>query len=94
MPRSGIGLVLTDGRKRNTLVDQAGQMTPSGEFYYAKTGLTPPKKFDFTQEPQRKGRGLTISLFDGTEKVVGRFDSVSKTFKPTAIGRVLYKNGR
>jgi hypothetical protein len=72
VPRSGIGLVLTDGRKRNTLVDQAGQMTPSGKYYYEQTGPTPPKKFDFTQEPQRKGRGLTKSLLDGTKKVVSR----------------------
>jgi hypothetical protein len=92
VPRSGIGLVLTDGRKRNTLVDQAGQLTPWGKFYYEQTGKTQPTKFDFTQEPQRKGRGLTTSLLDGTKKVVGRFDSVTKTFKTTAMGRVFYKN--
>ena len=90
VPKSGIGLVLPDGRKRNVLVDQAGQLTPAGALYYEQTGATPPTKFDFKQEPTRKGRSLTIQLLDGSRKAVSRFDPVSKQFANTALGKRFY----
>ncbi len=74
------------------MVNQAGQLTPAGKFYYEQTGTAPPGKFDFSQNPARKWRSLMISLLDGSKKAVGRFDPVSKDFKPTALGRSFYKN--
>ena len=90
VPRSGIGLVLPDGRRRKVLVNQAGNLTPAGKFYYEQTGASPPGKFDFGQSPERRGRSLMISLLDGSKKAVSRFDPVAKEFKPTALGMTFW----
>ena len=90
VPRSGIGLVLPNGRQRKVLVNQAGQLTPAGSYYYERTNQTPPGRFDFRQAPQRAGRSLMIKLLDGSKKAVSRFDSVAKIFKPTALGKKFY----
>ena len=87
VPRSGLGLVLPGGRQRKVLVNQAGVLTPGGTYFYERTGRTPPSKFDFAQEPERAGRSLTIKLLDGSRKAVSRFDPVSKSFRPTALGK-------
>ncbi len=46
-PRNGIGLVIKTpvGRYRK-LIDKNG-LTPAGTYYYAKSGLPPPRSFDF-----------------------------------------------
>ena len=87
IPRSGFGLVLPHGKKRNVLVNQSGALTAAGKHYYEKTDTTPPAKFDFTQEPTRAGRSLMIRLLDGSKRAVSRFDSVAKQFVPTAMGK-------
>ena len=86
-PKSGIGLYISVGRKRKVLVNPKGELTPAGKYYYEKTNQEPPKSFDFTQIPQRKGRSLTINLLDGSKKVVSRFDNIAKEFKITAVGK-------
>ena len=93
-PRSGVGLVLPDGRRRKVLYNSAGQVTKAGEFYYAQPGAAarPAGNFDFTQQPYRKGRSQMIKLLDGTQKAVSTFDPVEKVFKPTAIGRTFFKH--
>ena len=90
VPKSGIGLVLPDGRRRNVLVDQAGNLTPAGTHYYQATGQPVPTKFDFNQTPERAGRSLTIKLLDGSRKAVSRFDALGKEFVPTALGKRFY----
>ena len=40
-PHSGVGLVVAvPGRRRVTIVDGRGVVTPAGEYYYEKTGRT------------------------------------------------------
>ncbi len=92
--RSGLGLVLTDGRRRKVLYNTAGQLTKVGEFYYAQHGAAarPTGNFDFTQHPYRKGRSHMIKLLNGAEKSVAVFDPVAKIFKPTILGRAFYKH--
>ena len=91
-PKTGIGLYVSAGRKRKVLVNPRGELTPAGKYYYEKTNQEPPKSFDFTQIPQRKGRSLTINLLDGSKKVVSRFGNVAEEFKLTAIGKKFYAN--
>jgi len=92
VPRSGIGLVLPDGRGRKILVNHAGALTPAGKYYYEQVGTEAPSKFDFAQQPERAGRSLMIKLLDGSKRAVSRFDPVAKEFKPTALGRKFYAN--
>ncbi len=94
VPKNGIGLVLPDGKRRKMLVNGAGALTPASTYYFAQTGTTPPRAFDFKQEPVRKGRSLMIKLLDGSMKAVSRFDNVAKEFKPTAAGKQFFKNRR
>ena len=91
VPRSGIGLVLPDGKRRKVLVNQAG-VTASGQYYYDQVGTEAPNKFDFAQTPERAGRSLMIKLLDGSKRAVSRFDPVSKEFKPTVLGKKFYAN--
>ncbi len=90
VPRSGIGLILPNGRQRKVLVDQSGKLTAAGSHYYEQTGQTPPGRFDWAQTPERAGRSLFIKLLDGSKKAVSRFDAVSKQFAPTALGKKFY----
>jgi hypothetical protein len=92
VPGDGIGLVLPDGKRRKILVHSTGALTPAGTYYYDQTQTTPPRSFDFQQEPVRKGRSLMVKLLDGSMKAVSRFDNVTKEFKPTATGRQFFKN--
>ena len=91
MPRSGIGLVLPDGRRRKVLVNQGG-VTSAGEYFYQQTGTEAPSKFDFAQTPERAGRSLMIKLLDGSKRAVSRFDPVAKEFKPTVLGKKFFAN--
>ena len=91
MPRSGIGLVLPDGRRRKVLVNQGG-ISAAGEYYYQQTGTEAPSKFDFAQTPERAGRSLMIKLLDGSKRAVSRFDPVAKEFKPTVLGKKFFSN--
>ena len=90
VPKSGMGLVLQDGRTRKTLINAAGQQTPAGKYFYSHSDLTPPKTFDFAQEPVRRGRSLYVNLLDGSQRAVSRFDAVSKKFEPTALGKKFF----
>ena len=88
-PRSGIGLVIpTNGRYR-TLYDKNG-ITAAGRYYYSKTGLPEPGKFDFQQDSIRKGRSQFISLLDGSQKKISTWDNVNREWKLTALGRTFY----
>ena len=82
VPRSGIGLVLPNGRQRKVLVNQAGQLTPAGKYFYERTNQTAPGRFDFGQTPERAGRSLMIKLLDGSKKAVSRFDAAEKKSNP------------
>ena len=93
MPRSGIGLILPDGRRRKVLVNQGG-VTSAGEYFYQQTGTEAPSKFDFAQTPERAGRSLMIKLLDGSKRAVSRFDPVAKEFKPTALGKKFFSKGK
>ena len=66
-PRSGLGLVLRAGTRFRTLYNAKG-LTEAGKYYYDKTGISPPKTFDYQQDAVRKGRGQYIKLLDGRRK--------------------------
>ena len=57
--KNGFGLVIKmpTGRTR-ALVDAAGKLTEVGKYYYDRSGIEPPNKFDFNQDATRKGRSL------------------------------------
>ena len=59
-PRTGLGLVLA--------IPGARFRTPAGTYYYEKSGIPPPGKFDFQQDAVRKKRSQYITLLDGTQK--------------------------
>ena len=66
--RNGMGLILPiPGARFRVLFNQNG-ITPAGKLYYEKRGIPPPKKFDYTQDPVRKGKSQYITLLDGTQK--------------------------
>ena len=44
-PRNGIGLVLPSGSRFRTPFDKKG-ITAAGKYYYEKSGIPPPGKFD------------------------------------------------
>ena len=70
-PRSGVGLVVAvPGRRRVTIVNGRGIVTPAGEYYYEKTGHEAPKNFDYNQRPIRKGQREMIKLLDGSSRAV------------------------
>ena len=69
VPKSGIGLYINRGRNRRSLINTRGDLTEAGKYYYEKTNQEPPKTFDFSQIPQRKGRSLAIQMLDGTKKL-------------------------
>ena len=68
-PRNGLGLVLPSGARFRTLYDKKG-ITAAGEYYYEKSGIPPPGKFDFQQDAVRKGKSNFIKLLDGTQKKI------------------------
>ena len=63
VPTRGKGLLLQiAGRRQGTsLMDERGNLTGAGEYYYEAVGTHPPdKKFDYTQEPTRSGPRIQI----------------------------------
>ena len=66
-PRTGVGLVVVvPGRRRVTIVNGKGVVTPAGEYYYEKKGQQAPRIFDYDQRPIREGQREIIKLLDGT----------------------------
>ena len=56
-PSKGRGLMLAiDGQRRGLrLMDDRGDLTAAGDYYYEAMGVAPPnKRFDYTQEPTAK----------------------------------------
>ncbi len=89
-PRSGLGLVVkTPAGRFRTLVDKKG-LTPAGNYYYDKSGLPPPRSFDYQQDTTRKGRTQYIKLLDGSQKAVSRWDNVNREWKLTKLGHQFY----
>ncbi len=85
-PRDGIGLVLrTPAGRYRTLIDKNG-ITPAGTYYYTKSGLPPPRSFDYQQDTTRKGRTQYIKLLDGSRKKVSHLDNVKREWKLTKLG--------
>ena len=85
-PRSGLGLVVkTPAGRFRTLVDKKG-ITAAGKYYYEKSGLPPPRSFDYQQDTTRKGRTQFIRLLDGSQKAVSRWDNVNREWKITKLG--------
>ena len=89
-PRSGLGLVVkTPAGRFRTLVDKKG-LTPAGKYYYEKSGLPPPRSFDYQQDTTRKGRTQYIRILDGSSKAVSRWDNVNREWKLTKLGTQFY----
>lgn len=88
--RNGIGLVLTSpGIRARSLVDAKG-LTAAGKYYYEAKGITPPTRFDFEQDPLKKGKSMYIRLLDGTQRRISSWDSVRKRWNLTALGKTFY----
>ena len=66
-PRSGLGLVLRAGARFRTLYNAKG-ITEAGKYYYDKTGISPPKTFDYQQDAVRKGAVNTSNFWMGGKK--------------------------
>ena len=75
-PRSGLGLVLEAGPRFRTLFDKNG-ITPAGSYYFEKSGKVPPSKFDYNQDPIRKGRSQYIKLLDGNLKKISTWTLIN-----------------
>ena len=68
-PRNGIGLSLSMGTGRSqNLIDDNGNLTAAGRYYYDQVGINPPDKFNFQQDAKRRGRTQYIKLLNGEEK--------------------------
>ena len=89
-PRNGIGLVLPSGVRFRTLYDKHGRQTAAGRYFYEKSGIPPPGKFDFQQDAVRKGRSQYIKLLDGTQKKVSTWDNVKREWKLSKLGTQFY----
>ena len=76
-PRNGIGLILPTGARSRTLDDKNG-ITAAGKYYYDKTGIPPPRKFDYQQDSIKKGRSQYIKLLDGSSKKISTWDNVQR----------------
>ena len=68
--RSGVGLSLKIPSGRFRAIYRNGRLTPAGKYYYEQTEITPPGRFDFTQDAVRRGRSQYITLLDGTQKKI------------------------
>ena len=81
-------VVNVPGRRRVTIVNGKGVVTPAGEYYYEKTGQEVPKNFD--QRPTRKGQREMIRLLDGTSRAVSIWSAGA--WKQTNLGKKFYSN--
>ena len=92
-PSKGRGLTLAiDGRRSGLrLMDDRGDLTAAGDYYYEAMGVAPPnKRFDYTQEPTRKGPKIQIQLRDGTPATVRTWDNVNHRWRFTPVGKKYY----
>ena len=88
--RNGVGLVLqSPGTRATTLFNQRG-LTPSGKYYYEKKGLSPPTRFDYEQDPERRGRSQYIRLLDGTSKKIATWNANKREWNLTQLGKTFY----
>ena len=75
-------------------MDEVGNLTAAGEYYYEKTALAPPTPgpgaFDPRQEPTRRGNRYYAKLLDGTKAVLRTFDPVTKQWKHSKLGTKFY----
>jgi hypothetical protein len=67
-PLSGIGLYVASDRKRVLLINQKGDLTLNGKYYYNKLNQEPPSILNLSQIPFRKGRSLAINTLDGKKE--------------------------
>ena len=74
-------------------MDETGELTPAGEYYYEKTALAPPNPgpgaFNPHQEPTKRGQRYHIQMLDGKKAVVRTFDPVKKEGRFTRTGKIL-----
>ena len=90
-PRTGVGLVVNvPGRRRVTIVNGRGVVTPAGEYYYKKTNQEAPRNFDYDQRPVRMGQREMIKLLDGTSRAVSIWSGGA--WKQTNLGKKFYAN--
>ena len=95
-PIRGRGLVYgLLGTKPRRLMDEVGNLTPAGQYYYEVTARAPPKPgpgaFDPHQEPTRRGNRYYAKLLDGTKAVLRTFDPVKQEWKHSKLGKKFYK---
>ena len=89
-PRNGIGLALQNCRRFRRLMDARGR-TPAGTYYFQKTGKEAPKHF-YHPYAFRKGRRMRIMTLDGSTRAVATWNNIHNAWKPTQLGKRLYKN--
>jgi hypothetical protein len=82
-------MLAIDGRRSGLrLMDDRGDLTAAGDYYYEAMGVAPPnKRFDYTQEPTRKGPKIQIQLRDGTPATARTWDNVRHRWRFTPVGK-------
>ena len=68
-------------------LQQDGQLTPAGEYYYRKTGDTPPDEFDNATVRQRGATEYLVA--NGKARVLRRYSNGDYTY--TALGRRYFR---
>ena len=69
-PRAPVGgrclLLGVPGGRVRKLMDAAGVLTPTGEYYYSAIAQEAPRHaLDYAQQPERRGNRTSVKLLDG-----------------------------
>jgi hypothetical protein len=88
----GISLVL--GRRRISMVDSGGSVTPQGVYWQQSTGGQLPAGGFMQQVASRDGDVETIRLRNGRKATTRRWDAVKGEWKFTRLGNRYYKTLR
>ncbi len=68
------------------LIDDHGSLTPDGTYYDQTTGhASADKRFDYSQEPIRRGARMQIKLLDVSLATVRSWDGVKRRWRSTKI---------
>ena len=74
-------VIFRSGNRRHILVNPMGERTKLGEYYEHKTNAElPAGGFDPTQAPFREGNAEYISMRNGEERVVRRYDPADREY--------------
>ena len=87
-------LGLKSGKRSIILVDNAGKLTPAGQYYQQKSGQDLPAGGFLQQTARREGNVETIQLRDGKRGVTRRWNPGDSAWQFTALGKRYYSTLR